>query len=158
MRFEFDIEPVEQARPRATRMGKGIRLYDPKKVTVYKKQLGNLARQAMQERGLEPFDGELTVRFEFYRPVQASISRKERDRRLSGVHRPTVKPDLSNYIKALEDGLNGILWVDDNLIVSLQAEKFYSDRPHLAVEIRRPTYREEENNGKSADNGFTSGN
>lgn len=31
MRFEFDIAPVEQARPKATRFGKGIRLYDPKK-------------------------------------------------------------------------------------------------------------------------------
>ena len=43
MRFKFDIEPVEQARPRATRMGKGIRLYDPKRVNVFKKQLGLLA-------------------------------------------------------------------------------------------------------------------
>lgn len=47
MRFEFDISPVEQARPRATRMGKGIRLYDPKKVTVFKRKLGILAKQQM---------------------------------------------------------------------------------------------------------------
>lgn len=45
MRFEFDISPVEQARPRATRMGKVIRLYDPKKVTVFKRKLGILAKQ-----------------------------------------------------------------------------------------------------------------
>ncbi|QWS02881.1 RusA family crossover junction endodeoxyribonuclease [Limosilactobacillus fermentum] len=139
MRFEFNIDPVEQARPRATRMGKGIRLYDPKKVNAFKRQLGMLARQQMLDRGLEPFDGPLEVCMEFYRPVQASISKKERARRLSGVHRPTVKPDLSNYIKALEDGLNGILWVDDNLIVSLEAKKFYAERPHLIVEIKRPT-------------------
>ncbi|MEK1424492.1 RusA family crossover junction endodeoxyribonuclease [Limosilactobacillus fermentum] len=137
MKFEFDIEPVEQARPRATRMGKGIRLYDPKKVNVFKQQLGMLARQQMLDRGLEPYDGPLEVRMGFYRPVQTSVSKKERARRLSGVHRPTVKPDLSNYIKALEDGLNGILWVDDNLIVSLQAEKLYSELPHLVVEIRK---------------------
>lgn len=137
MRFKFDIEPAEQARPRATRMGKGIRLYDPKKVSVFKQQLGMLARQQMLDRGLEPYDGPLEVRMEFYRPVQTSVSKKERARRLSGVHRPTVKPDLSNYIKALEDGLNGILWVDDNLIVSLQAEKLYSELPHLVVEIRK---------------------
>lgn len=137
MKFEFDIEPVEQARPRATRMGKGIRLYDPKKVTVYKQQLGYLGRQEMQERGLEPFDGELTVRFDFYRPVQASISQKELTRRLSGVHRPTVKPDLSNYIKALEDGLNGIIWIDDNRIVQIVAEKKYSDRPHIVIEVNK---------------------
>lgn len=139
MIFEFGIEPVEQARPRATRFGKGIRLYDPKKVTVYKQQLGYLVRQAMQERGLEPFDGELTVRFEFYRPVQTSISRKERSRRLLGVHRPTVKPDLDNYVKSTSDALNGILWVDDNLIISLEAKKYYAERPHLVVEIKRPT-------------------
>ena len=137
MRFEFDIEPVEQARPRATLFGKSIRLYDPKKVKVYKQQLGYLARQEMQERGLDPFDGPLEVYMVFYRPVQASISKKERSRRLSGVNRPTVKPDLDNYVKSTSDALNGILWVDDNLIVSLQADKFYAERPHLTVEIRR---------------------
>lgn len=135
MRFEFDIEPVEQARPRATRMGKGIRLYDPKKVTVFKRKLGMLARQQMLDRGLEPYDGPLEVCMEFYRPVQESISKTERARRLSGVHRPTVKPDLDNYIKSTSDALNGILWADDNLIISLQADKFYSERPRLVVEI-----------------------
>lgn len=135
MRFELNIEPVEQARPRATRMGKGIRLYDPKKVTVFKRKLGMLAKQQMLDRGLKPFDGPLEVRMEFYRPVQAILSQKERARRLSGVHRPTVKPDLDNYIKSTSDALNGIIWEDDNLIVSLQAEKLYSERPHLVVEI-----------------------
>ena len=136
MRFEFNIEPVEQARPRATRMGKGIRLYDSKKVTIFKRQLGMLAKQQMLDRGLEPYDGPLEVCMEFYRLVQTSISKKEQARRLSGVHRPTVKPDLDNYIKSASDALNGIIWEDDNLIVSLQAEKFYSERQHLVVEIR----------------------
>lgn len=137
MKFEFDIEPVEQARPRATRMGKGIRLYDPKKVTVFKRQLGMLARQQMLDRGLEPFDGPLEVCMEFYRPVQASLSQKERSRRLSGVHRPMVKPDLDNYIKSTSDALNGIIWTDDNCIVSLAAEKYYADDPHLVVEVNK---------------------
>lgn len=139
MRFEFDIEPVEQARPRAVRFGTGVRMYDPKKVTVYKKQLGYLARQAMQERGLEPFDGPLEVHMQFYRPVQTSISKKERDRRLLGAHRPTVKPDLDNYIKSTSDALNGIIWADDNCIVGLVAEKYYTDKPHLVVEVDEQT-------------------
>lgn len=139
MRFEFDISPVEQARPRATRMGKGIRLYDPEKVAIFKQQLGMLAKQQMLDRGLEPFDGPLEVCMEFHRPVQESISKKERARRLSGVHRPTVKPDLDNYIKSTSDALNGIIWADDNLIISLEAKKFYAEQPHLTVEIKRPT-------------------
>lgn len=136
MRFEFDIAPVEQARPRATRMRKGIRVYDPKKVAIFKQKLGMLAKQQMLDRGLEPYDGPLEVRMEFYRPVQASISKKERAKRLSGVHRPTVKPDLSNYIKATEDALNGILWVDDNLIVTETSEKIYAEQPYLTVEVK----------------------
>lgn len=139
MRFEFNIEPVEQARPRAVRFGKGVRMYDPKKVAVFKRQLGMLAKQQMIDRGLEPYDGPLEVHMEFYRPVQASISKKERARRLSGAHRPTVKPDLDNYIKSTSDALNGIIWGDDNCIVSLEAKKYYAERPHLTVEIRRPT-------------------
>lgn len=136
MIFKFDIAPVEQARPRAVRFGTGVRMYDPKKVTVFKRQLGMLAKQQMQELGLEPYDGPLEVRMEFYRPVQASISKKERARRLSGVHRPTVKPDLDNYIKSASDALNGIIWVDDNCIVGLIAEKFYAEQPHLIVEVK----------------------
>lgn len=139
MRFEFDIKPVEQARPRAVRFGTGVRMYDPKKVAIFKRQLGMLAKQQMLDRGLEPFDGPLEVCMEFYRPVQTSISKKERARRLSGVHRPTVKPDLDNYIKSTSDALNGILWADDNLIISLEAKKYYAERPHLVVEIKRPT-------------------
>ena len=136
MRFEFNIEPVEQARPRAVRFGKGIRMYDPKKVATFKRQLGMLAKQQMLDRGLEPYDGPLEVSMEFYRPVQSSISAKERARRLSGIHRPTVKPDLDNYIKSTSDALNGIIWVDDNLIVSLAAKKCYAEEPHLTVEIK----------------------
>lgn len=139
MRFEFDIDPVEQARPRATRFGNGIRLYDPEKVTVFKRKLGMLARQQMLDRGLDPFDGPLEVCMEFYRPVQTSISQKERARRLSGDHRPTVKPDLDNYIKSTSDALNGIIWTDDNCIVSLAAEKYYADKPHLVVEVDKRT-------------------
>lgn len=157
MRFEFDIEPVEQARPRATRMGKGIRLYDPKKVTIFKRQLGMLAKQQMLDRGLEPYDGPLEVCMEFYRPVQTSVSKKERARRLSGVHRPTVKPDLDNYIKSTSDALNGIIWADDNLIISLEAKKYYAEQPRLIVEIGRSTYRKEDNSGKSFNASFTGG-
>ncbi|WP_279074657.1 RusA family crossover junction endodeoxyribonuclease, partial [Ligilactobacillus animalis] len=88
------IEPVEQARPRATRYGRSIRVYDPPKVSKYKKQLSQLVRS--QYKG-EPLDGAIEVEITFYRQVQKSLSKKERARRLSGEHRPTVKPDLDNY-------------------------------------------------------------
>lgn len=126
------IEPVEQARPRATRYGRSIRVYDPPKVSKYKKQLSQLARS--QYKG-EPLDGAIEVEITFYRQVQKSLSKKERARRLSGEHRPTVKPDLDNYIKSTLDALNGILWTDDAYIVDLHAHKYYSDDPHIEITV-----------------------
>lgn len=107
----FDIEPVEQARPRAVRRGKRIGMYDP-------------------------LDGELSVEIKFYRPIQKSLSKKERDRRLSGKHKPIVKPDLDNYVKSALDALNGVLWVDDARIVELHAFKYYSVSPRIEVIVK----------------------
>lgn len=69
----FDFPPVAQARPRATRFGRGIRLYDPKQVHLYKAQLAQACQ--FMEYG-EPLTGPLKVELWFYRPVQKSISKK----------------------------------------------------------------------------------
>ena len=134
MKLTFEIEPVEQARPRATKMGRGIRLYDPKKVAVYKKQLAMMCR-FQYKKG--PIEGALKVELTFYRHVQSSLSKKERELRLTGAHRPTVKPDTDNYIKSTLDGLNGWLWEDDNQIVDLVAHKYYSDNPRIEIEVTK---------------------
>ncbi len=130
----FNLAPVAQARPRATRMGRGIRLYDPRPTAVFKKTLRMMASE--QYEG-EPLEGELLVDITFYRPVQKSLSKKERLLRLLGVHRPVVKPDLDNYIKSAFDALNGVLWVDDAMVVDLHAKKFYSEEPRIEIEVNK---------------------
>ena len=147
MKLTFEIEPVEQARPRATRMGKGIHLYDPKKVSVYKKQLAMMCQFQYKK---EPLTGTLIVSLKFYRHIQSSTSKKERKLRLSGMHRPIVKPDTDNYIKSTLDGLNGLLWEDDNQIVKIVAEKYYSDRPRIEIEVERLEQDEDERGGTGA--------
>ncbi|MDC2841626.1 RusA family crossover junction endodeoxyribonuclease [Limosilactobacillus mucosae] len=126
------IEPVAQARPRARRFGRGIRLYDPPKTAVFKKQLRALATEMYHDA---PVEGEIYLKVAFYRKIQKSISKKEHDRRASGAHRPIVKADLSNYLKSFEDALNGVLWKDDAMIVHEEIDKYYSDKPRIEVEI-----------------------
>lgn len=72
------IEPVAQAKPRARRFGKGIRLYDPPKTAVFKKQLRALATEMYHDA---PVEGEIYLKVAFYRKIQKSISKKEHDRR-----------------------------------------------------------------------------
>ena len=129
----LNIEPVEQARPRMTRRGKHLVMYDPDKVKKFKRELEILARAQYKA---EPMTGMLEVDITFYRPVQKSLSKIERARRLSGEHRPTVKPDLDNYIKSTLDALNGIIWADDARIVDLHAHKYYSDDPRIELTVK----------------------
>lgn len=132
IKLTFDFPPVAQARPRATRFGRGIRLYDLKQVHAYKAQLAESARFMYHGK---PLSGALRVELWFYRQVQKSISKKERALRLTGAHRPTVKPDTDNFIKSTLDGLNGLLWEDDRQIVDIIVHKYYSDHPRIEIEV-----------------------
>ncbi|MEK4522390.1 RusA family crossover junction endodeoxyribonuclease [Psychrobacillus sp. FSL W7-1493] len=38
----------------------------------------------------------------------------------------TNKPDVDNYVKGVEDGLNKTIWQDDSQLVKLTVQKFYS--------------------------------
>ncbi|MCD2257405.1 RusA family crossover junction endodeoxyribonuclease [Lactobacillus sp. CC-MHH1034] len=127
----FEAYPIEQARPRAVRTNKGVRLYDPKKVSRFKEAIAYEARLLR----VEPFDSPIKVTIEFYRPNQKGISQKKLDQRENKIILPIVKPDLDNYIKSFLDGLNGILWVDDNLICELHAAKYYSKYPRIKIRI-----------------------
>ena len=55
----------------------------------------------------------------------------------SGTHRPIYKPDLSNYVKSAEDALNGVVWKDDQSIVTEHTGKWYSEHPRIELEIKR---------------------
>lgn len=63
----------------------------------------------------------------FHMPIAASWSQKKRDF-VKEKYCPT-KPDLDNLIKYLLDVLTGIAFHGDQQVVSIEAEKVYSDEP-----------------------------
>jgi len=75
----------------------------------------------------QPFDGAISVsiNIEINRPK--SVTRDY----------PTVKPDIDNFAKAILDALNGIVWLDDAQICSLQITKSYNLKPTITVEIEQ---------------------
>lgn len=133
IKMTIPIEPVGQLRLRATRYGR-THVYDPQKTSDFKKAVNTYARWDMKQRRLQRIEGKpIHVNLHIYRPVQKSLSKKERELRLSDVHKPTVKYDIDNYIKAIFDALNGVIWDDDRYIISVYAIKHYTDRPRIEI-------------------------
>ncbi len=73
---------------------------------------------------------------DIYRQIPKSTSKKRRKLKNERVIRPIVKPDIDNYTKGILDSLNGIVWKDDSQVVSLIANKYYSDNPRVEIQIK----------------------
>lgn len=134
IKLTIPSEPIAQGRPRFVSRGKFVSTYDPPKSKAYKELVAQYARE--QYHG-EPLDCPLYIVLNVFRPVQKSISKIERARRLSGAHRPTVKPDIDNYFKAVTDACTGIVWRDDALIVDAKMGKYYSEEPRVEIYVWR---------------------
>ena len=70
-----------------------------------------------------------------YMAVPKSDTQTRRERKLSGVLRPTKKPDWDNIGKIISDALNGIAYHDDAQIVDVRVRKYYTLSPRVEVEI-----------------------
>lgn len=126
--FIIQGEPVAKGRPKLSRYG----TYTPKKTKEYEEHI----KQEWRKNGYkEPLTGAVMVDITFYRSIQKSSSKAAKTAKLTGKVKPTVKPDLDNYIKAVLDGLNGLAWVDDSQIVNISATKEYSLEPKTVVLI-----------------------
>lgn len=128
----FNLAPVPQIRPRAARTRFGVSLYDPKKVSQFKKTVAMEAKLTYHQK---PLEGPLRIDLVFYRPIQNSLSNRQKRLREAGQILPAVKPDLDNYIKSFLDALHGVYWVDDNQICEIHAKKYYGAKPRIEIEV-----------------------
>lgn len=97
-----DVAPRPKARARVTKHG----TYTPQAVREFEKQVARAAWLAMSCNQLQPFTGPLEASFVF------------------GLE--AMRGDLDNYQKAVQDALNGVVYVDDRQI-----------QRHHAVKLRR---------------------
>lgn len=86
--------------------------------------------------GEGPLEGPLSLHLTVALPIPQSWSRKKQIMAVSGMLRPVSRPDIDNFVKAIADGGNGILWRDDSQITDLRAVKVYSDIPGVSVSVR----------------------
>lgn len=127
-RIEFTIngECVPKARPRFSKFG---HVYTTPKTRAYE----NIVKSTAIDNRVPCITTALRVELIIYKSIPKSFSKKKRELANEGKIYPVVKPDIDNYVKAVLDGLNGVLFVDDKQIVDFRAIKKYSDNPRVEV-------------------------
>jgi Holliday junction resolvase RusA-like endonuclease len=128
---DFTVEGPPQAWQRAQPTREG-RMVVPKKTREFEKRVAAYGRLAA---GPEPYRGPVALTVTFYLKRGKNCP--------PGLLMPAHQScgDISNFIKSLEDGLNGVLWYDDRQVVSVSARKVFADlaggepRTHVSVEM-----------------------
>jgi Holliday junction resolvase RusA-like endonuclease len=132
--FMVEGTPVPKGRPRFARRGKFVSTYSPKTTVDYESKVSESAKLAMGAS--EPLETPVGAYIYITLPVPASYSKKRTEACLSGQEKPTKKSDIDNYCKAIFDGMNGIVFVDDSLVVSLHATKVYGTIGMVEVMVK----------------------
>lgn len=138
--FSVYGEPVGKARARHRFNGKFVQSYTPKKTRDYEDEVRAMAKAAMGSS--EPFNGPVTLFMYVNMSVPPSYSKKRREACLSGAERPTKKPDLSNIQKGIEDGMNGVVYLDDCQIVATRTSKRYDEIASVHIVIKETSHEE----------------
>lgn len=131
--FTIPGEPVAKGRPRATTVGGHARMYTPAKTAAYEQLVAVYASAAMKKAPL--LEHPVRLHLGIYCKVPGTWSKKRRADALAGIERPAKKPDIDNIIKAVADGMNGIVWIDDSQIVELTCSKWYALEPYVSVNV-----------------------
>jgi len=105
--------PVPKKRPRVAYRRRGVVTYTPKETKDYEEAVGWAARPHFPR----PLEGpvKLTIR------IFLSGRRNE--------------PDCTNIVKAVEDGCNGIVYVDDRQVKELHAYVLHDEEERVEVEV-----------------------
>lgn len=133
--FTLELKPQPKQRPRFNTNSK--RAFTAKETIQFERSVRTLAMSHISE----PLKGAVRLKALFVYPHL----KKDENIRPKRKYKET-RPDLSNVIKSLEDGLESVAFNDDAQIVSLSAEKIYGalgESPHIEVTLEELTSYEE---------------
>lgn len=127
MLLTIEGNPIPCLRPKI----KGKNFYDTQ--SKIKENYGWQVKSQLHP-SFTPMSDPIHLRLEFYMPIPVSYSKKKKEL-LNGMFH-FKKPDLSNLIKFVEDALNGIIWMDDRIITSINASKYYGKESKTVIYVK----------------------
>jgi Holliday junction resolvase RusA-like endonuclease len=131
---EFKIPGKVQAKQRPRFSKSGI-VYTPKETRVYEDFVRVCYRDYANQYQWEPYDGQLRAEIEVFIQVPKSDSKLNKQAKIIGEIRPTIKPDCDNLAKSILDSLNGWAYRDDKQVIELSVKKFYAEQSEVKVKL-----------------------
>ena len=126
-------EPIAKGRPKLGVVNGHAHAFTPKRTRTYE----DIIRQTAIREWKRPLIAErpIWMRATFVRAIPASWSIKKKNAASAGQVQPIGRPDLDNFWKACVDAMNGVVYVDDALIVEMAARKVYGAVPNVTVTL-----------------------
>lgn len=134
MMFEIPGEPHGKGRPRFRKFGNFVSTYTDKKTQTYESLVKHHAKQAFGDTEL--LETPISLYLYIKLPVPKSYSKKRKEACLSGLEKPSKKPDIDNILKSVMDGLNGIIYKDDNQVINVHMTKVYSHESGVEIMLK----------------------
>lgn len=128
-KFIIEGEAVPKGRPRFTRSG---HTYTPKRTKDYEK----LVKQSLKLQKAKLSNKPLLMKVDIFKGYLKSWTIKQCEQAKTGELQPFRRPDVDNYVKAILDGADGILYKDDAQIIRLEVEKHYGKEPRVEIQIK----------------------
>jgi Holliday junction resolvase RusA-like endonuclease len=132
--FKVDGTPVPKGRARYARRGNFISTYTPEKTRTYETLIKDSAIEAMGAS--EPLETPVSLYLYIRVPIPKSCTKKRLEAIDNGSEKPTKKPDASNILKSVEDGMNGVVYHDDSQIINIHVTKVYSSLPGVDICVK----------------------
>lgn len=126
--YRVDIAPMGAVR--MTQRGK----YTNRRAQAYLAHKNFLKWHFNAQHEGEPIDTPVVAEVIFYMPIPKSWSNVKKSRAMGAGH--ISKPDIDNLVKTVFDAANGIIWSDDNRVISVTARKIYSDTPGVKLKVQ----------------------
>lgn len=129
--IQFSVAGVPVPQGSKRHVGNGIMIESAKNLKPWRAEVRAEAIAAMAQFGLTPATGpvRLECEFTFSRPKSHYRTGKRANelREDMPIYKAS-KPDISKLVRAVEDAMTGVVWVDDSQVVTLVGEKAYVDR------------------------------
>ena len=130
--FTVPGKPVGKQRPRFSRRGTAVRTYTPRQTAEYER----LVRVSYIAAGGEKLEGTIGATICGYFEPPKAISKKQRQKMLSGEVGYTKKIDADNLAKSILDALNGVAYTDDAQVSLLLVYKAYAETARVEVQLK----------------------